>query len=78
MEIQEKEIERNNPRNIMDNTNNEVATNLKSFQLLQKPELKFRWLWLLFGIPLIIDLGIYVGQEIQYVQKMTCRMKMLN
>ena len=40
----------------MDNINNEVNTNSESFQDLSQPKLKFRWLWLLFGIPLIIDL----------------------
>ena len=55
LEIQEKEIGYNNPRNEMDD---EEINDLK--ENLQLPELKFRWLWLLFGVPFFIDLYRYV------------------
>lgn len=47
---EQDEIEYNNPRNEMDNMDNEVNTNFKSFQSLRKPKLKFSWLWLLFCV----------------------------
>lgn len=77
LEIQkagEEEIKYNNPRNEMDNGEiNDLKENLLNDNLfhdnenLQLPELKFSWWWLLFGIPFVIDLCLYIRQEIQYI-----------
>ena len=77
LEIQkagEEEIKYNNPRNEMDNGEiNDLKENLLNDNLshdnenLQLPELKFSWWWLLFGIPLVIDLCLYIQQEIQCI-----------
>ena len=66
---EQDEIEYNNPRNAMgDKRINTLKENLLNGYLsndkesLQLPKLKFRWLWLLFGIPFFIDLYRYVKQ----------------
>ncbi len=66
---EQEEIEYNNPRNAMgDKRINTLKENLLNGYLsndkesLQLPKLKFRWLWLLFGIPFFIDLYRYVKQ----------------
>lgn len=73
MESQE-EIKYNNPRNEIDSRKiNALKENLLNVNLphndssdddrnLQLPELKFSWLWLLFGVPFFIDLYRYVKQ----------------
>ena len=69
LETREEEIEYNNPRNEMDNKKiNTLKKDLSNGNLfdgnsnLQLPELKFRWLWLLFGIAFFIDLYRYVQE----------------